>query len=77
VDSFIDKFSAFQLEDELPLQEGREVMYDRTYSRRRRARDIRRGAERAASKAAGRAVSTTREHAAVSMTYEHAAPPTG
>jgi hypothetical protein len=47
VDSFVDKFLAFQLEDELPLQEGRDVLYGRTYSRRRRARDIRRVAERA------------------------------
>jgi uncharacterized membrane protein len=53
------------------------VMYGRTYYRRRRARDIRRAAERAASEAAGRAVSTAREHAAVSTTHEHAAPPTG
>jgi hypothetical protein len=66
--------------------EIQDVMYGRTYSRRRRARDIRHAVERAASEAAGRAVSTarehaavstTREHAAVSTTREHAAPPTG
>jgi hypothetical protein len=47
-ESFTAKFPAFQLEDELPLEDGRDVMYGRTYTRRRRARDVRRAAERAA-----------------------------
>jgi hypothetical protein len=47
VDSFVAKFLVFQLEDELPLEAERDVMYGLTYSRRRRARDIRRAAERA------------------------------
>lgn len=47
VDSFVAKFPAFQLEDELPLEAGRDVMWGLTYSRRRRARDVRRAAERA------------------------------
>jgi hypothetical protein len=47
IDTFSAKFPTFQLEDELPLEEGRDVMYGRTYSRRRRARDVRRAAERA------------------------------
>jgi len=47
VDTFSAKFPTFQLEDELPLEEGRDVMYGRTYTRRRRARDVRRAAERA------------------------------
>jgi hypothetical protein len=39
-------FPTFQLEDELVQEEGRDVMYGNTYSRRRRARDVRRAAER-------------------------------
>ncbi|XP_066357957.1 uncharacterized protein [Miscanthus floridulus] len=49
LDSFADRFPAFQLEDELAVEEGRDVMYGRMYSRRRRARDIRRAADRAQS----------------------------
>lgn len=41
------RFPDFQLEDELDFEAGRDVMYGRTYTRRRRARDIRRAAERA------------------------------
>jgi hypothetical protein len=40
-----DKFPQFQLEDELDVEGGRDVMYGRKYRRRR---DIRRAAERAA-----------------------------
>ena len=46
-DTFTDKFPTFQLEDELLLEERRDVMYGHTYARRRRARDVRR-AEQAA-----------------------------
>ena len=48
VDAFLTKFPTFQLEDELPLEGGRDVMYGRQYVRRHRARDVRRAAERAA-----------------------------
>ena len=48
VDSLRARYPHFQLEDELPLEEGRDVMYGHTYTRRRRARDVRRAAERAA-----------------------------
>ena len=41
LDDFRDKYLAFQLEDELDLEGGRDVMYGRTYTRRRRARDVR------------------------------------
>jgi hypothetical protein len=37
LDSFRDKYPSFQLEDELLVEEGRDVMWGRTYSRRRRA----------------------------------------
>lgn len=47
MDAFTDKFPTFQLEDELLLEEQRDVMYGHTYARRRRARDVRR-AEQAA-----------------------------
>ena len=47
MDTFTDKFPTFQLEDELLLEERRDVMYGHTYARRRRARDVRR-AEQAA-----------------------------
>jgi hypothetical protein len=43
----VAKFSVFQLEDELPLEAERDVMYGLTYNMRRRARDIRGAAERA------------------------------
>jgi hypothetical protein len=51
VDSFRTSHPAFQLEDELRLDGGGDVMWGRTYTRRRRARDIRRAAERAAEQA--------------------------
>jgi hypothetical protein len=41
------RFPSFQLEDEQTLEGGRDVMYGRAYTRQRRARDIRRAAERA------------------------------
>jgi hypothetical protein len=44
---FRAKYPDFQLEDELVLDRGRDVMVGRTYSRRRRARDVRRDAKRA------------------------------
>lgn len=47
VDTFRASYPLFQLEDELPLEEGRDVMYGNTYTRRHRARDVRRAAERA------------------------------
>jgi hypothetical protein len=46
-DDFKARFPAFQLEDELVFDEGRDVMYGRTYVRQRRARDVRRARERA------------------------------
>jgi hypothetical protein len=55
VDTFRAKFPEFQLEDELPLEEGRDVMWGRQYVRRRRARDVRRAAERAARAQEGQA----------------------
>ena len=45
VDSFVAKYPAFQLEDELVLEGGRDVMWGQAYERRRRARDIRRATE--------------------------------
>jgi hypothetical protein len=47
VEPFRAKYPDFQLEDELVLDGGRDVMVGRTYSRRRRARDVRRDEERA------------------------------
>jgi hypothetical protein len=47
VNTFCAAYPLFQLKDELPLEEERDVMYARAYSRRRRARDVRRAAERA------------------------------
>jgi len=44
-DTFRERFPTFQLKDELVQEEGRDVMYGNTYSRRRRARDVRRAAE--------------------------------
>jgi hypothetical protein len=52
LDDFRARFPSFQLEDELDFKAGRDVMYGRTYTRRRRARDVRRAAERAARLAA-------------------------
>jgi hypothetical protein len=51
-DDFRARFPTFQLEDELVFDGGRDVMYGRTYARRRRARDVRRAADRAAKRAA-------------------------
>jgi hypothetical protein len=47
VEAFKFKHPTFQLEDELSLGGEGDVMWGRTYTRRRRARDIRRAAERA------------------------------
>ncbi|XP_014660510.1 uncharacterized protein LOC105914201 [Setaria italica] len=47
LDTFRERYPAFQLEDELALEGGRDVMWGRTYIRRKRARDVRRAAERA------------------------------
>jgi hypothetical protein len=47
LDTFRASYPLFQLEDELPLEEGRDVMYGNTYTRRHRARDVRRVAEHA------------------------------
>lgn len=49
-EAFHEQFPTFQLEDELGLEGGRDVMWGQTYTRRRRARDIRRAAERAAAR---------------------------
>jgi len=46
-DAFTAKYPEFQLEDALALEEGGDVMWGRTYVRRRRARDVRRATERA------------------------------
>jgi hypothetical protein len=73
LDSFRDRFPQFQLEDELLLEEGRDVMWGRTYSRRRRARDIRRAAERAGDAAAERA----RVEAAITAGRDGKAPTSG
>jgi hypothetical protein len=57
VEPFRARYPTFQLEDELPLEEGRDVMsgrYGRTYTRRRRARDVRRAEECAAHTAGAR-----------------------
>jgi hypothetical protein len=51
-DDFRARFPTFQLEDELVFDGGRYVMCGHTYFRRRRARDVRRAAERAAAKRA-------------------------
>jgi hypothetical protein len=48
IDLFRARYPQFQLGDELPLEEGRDVMYGQTYTRRHRARDVRCAAERAA-----------------------------
>jgi len=48
VAEFRAKYPGFQLADELLLEGGRDVMVGHHYARRRRARDIRRDAERAA-----------------------------
>jgi hypothetical protein len=48
IDLFRARYPQFQLGDELPLEEGRDVMYGQTYTRRHRARDVRCAAEHAA-----------------------------
>jgi hypothetical protein len=53
-EDFTAKYPSFQLEDELRVEGGRDVMWGVTYTRRRRARDVRRAAERAAAHAAAR-----------------------
>jgi transposase InsO family protein len=54
-DDFRAEHPAFQLEDELVFEVGRDVMYGRPYVRKRRARDVRRARERA-DRAQGAAV---------------------
>ena len=54
-DDFRARFPAFQLEDELVFDGGRDVMCGRTHARRRRARDVRRDAERAVRTQEGQA----------------------
>jgi len=46
-DTFRERFPTFQLENELVQEEGRDVMYGNTYSRRRQAWNVRRVAEHA------------------------------
>ena len=58
VEPFRAKYPEFQLEDELLLDGGRDVMVGRTYTRRRWARDVRRDTERV-----GGAVSARQEGA--------------
>ena len=48
--TFHEQFPLFQLEDELLREEGRDAMWGTAYARRRRARDVRRAAERAAER---------------------------
>jgi len=50
-EEFTAKHPSFQLEDELQVEGGRDVMWGLPYTRRRRARDQRRAAERAAIRA--------------------------
>ena len=50
LEAFHERFPHFQLEDELLREEGRDVMWGTVYARRRRARDVRRAAERAADR---------------------------
>jgi hypothetical protein len=47
-EDFRASFPAFQLEDELTFEAGRDVMYGKSYTRRGRAHDIRQAADRAA-----------------------------
>jgi hypothetical protein len=49
---FSARYPTFQLEDELSVEGGRDVMWGLSYTRRRRARDVRRAAERAAARVA-------------------------
>jgi hypothetical protein len=50
LDSFTARFPQFQLEDELTLEGGIDVMYGSTYARTRRARDVRRARARGATR---------------------------
>lgn len=52
LEDFTASFPQFQLEDELVFEAGRDVMYGNTFTRRRRARDVRRATERAAAEQA-------------------------
>jgi len=65
VDAFRTKYTSFQLEDELSFDGGGDVMWGKVYTRRRRARDIRRAAERAAREGAKSAASGDAESARV------------
>jgi len=47
LEEFRAKYLDFQLEDELDLEGGRDVMWGQSYSRQRRTRDVRRAAVRA------------------------------
>jgi hypothetical protein len=47
LDDFKASYPEFQLEDDLGLEGARDVMWGQPYIRRRRARDVRRAAERA------------------------------
>ena len=51
VDSFIDRYPSFQLEDELLIEGGRDVMWGKQYQRRTRAKDAARSAPRMQSAA--------------------------
>jgi hypothetical protein len=51
LEDFITKHPSFQLGDELSVEGGRDVMWGIPYTRRRRARDVRRAAQRAAERA--------------------------
>jgi hypothetical protein len=55
LEDFTASFPQFQLGDELVFEAARDVMYGKTYTRRRRARDVRRAVERAAAEQAERA----------------------
>jgi len=57
LDAFSAKYPVFQLEDELVVEGGRDVMYGIPYSRRRRARDIRKAAEHAAQEEVAQQIS--------------------
>jgi hypothetical protein len=52
LEDFTASFPQFQLEDELVFEAGRDVMYGKTFTRRRRARDVRRAVVRAATERA-------------------------
>lgn len=58
LDAFREQYPQFQLEDELIREEGRDVMWGTAYTRRRRARDVRRAAERAAARVAAQSAIT-------------------